>query len=193
MDKLVYILSGEFALAGRPNGGTAVFLRSLWVTLLIYLLVLPIKSYCSKGAVFQFSAAQLRIEVGETLPWVGAIFAGAYAAFYSRFAAQWSYLASLYNQIMAACVVLTPENRTSNQALVIWNAAFIEDAQDLHLAGKSMFKAIVVGLLQNEQIVRVFLESTEGGANRLRKLESALGFTAAVSADISDPPPNGGP
>lgn len=31
MDKVISALSGEFFLNHRPNGGTAVLLRSVWV------------------------------------------------------------------------------------------------------------------------------------------------------------------
>ncbi|MEO8838403.1 MAG: hypothetical protein ABI351_06800 [Herbaspirillum sp.] len=131
----------------------------------------------------QFSGSQLRIEIGQMLPWFGAIFAGAYAAFYARFAAQWSYLANLYNQITAACFSLPPDRREDNQALVIWHAAFVEDAQDLHLAGKSMFKSVVTSMLQDGDVVRVFLDSTDDGAERIKKLEQALTFRAAAPPD----------
>lgn len=179
MDKLISALSGEFLLNYRPNGGTAVLLRSIWVTTLIYSLVIPIKSYCGEHAVLQFSAHQLRKEIGETLPWFGAIFAGAYAAFYSRFAAQWNYLATLYNQLVATCVPLSKEERENNDVLNAWRAAFVEDALDLHLARKSMFRSIVIGWLQRPLVVATFLESTKDGERRIRELEKQLGFTAA--------------
>jgi hypothetical protein len=131
MGKLVEILSGEFFLNRRPNGGTAVLYRSLWVTGLACLLVLPAKSYFTAGTTLSFSASQLKIEIGEMIPWAGAIFAGAYVALYSRFAAQWNYLASLYNHLMATCVALPQEQRHGNKALANWRAAFVEDALDL--------------------------------------------------------------
>jgi hypothetical protein len=162
MDKVINVLSGEFFLNHRPNGGTAVLLRSVWVTVLIYLVVIPIKSYCSDHAVLQFSAHQLRIEIGGTLPWLGTIFAGAYVAFYSRFATQWNYLATLYNQLVATCVPLDKEARDSNDVLNAWRAAFVEDAIDLHLAGKSMFRSVVIGWMQRPLVVAIFLDSTSG-------------------------------
>jgi hypothetical protein len=180
MDKIVYLLSGEYILNWRPNGGTAVLLRSLLVTVLLYALAIPIKSYCEKGAVLEFSFNQFKIEIGNTLPWLGAIFAGSYAAFYTRFAAQWNYLAGLYNQIMAACVPLNEKERTNNRALNIWRAAFVEDAQDLHLAGKSMFRSVIIAYLQRDRVVEVFLSSTADGKERIAQLEQQLNFTAAV-------------
>jgi hypothetical protein len=179
MDKVISALSGEFLLNHRPNGGTAVLLRSVWVTTLIYALVIPIKSYCGDHAMFEFSAHQLKKEIGETLPWVGAIFAGAYAAFYSRFAAQWNYLATLYNQLVATCVPLDNEQRENNEVLNAWRAAFVEDAMDLHLARKSMFRSVVVGMLQRPAVVTTFLGSTKDGERRIKELEKQLSFKAA--------------
>ncbi|WP_445143376.1 hypothetical protein [Dyella sp. Tek66A03] len=179
MDKVISVLSGEFFLNHRPNGGTAVLLRSVWVTALIYALVIPIKSYCGDHAIFQFSAHQLKKEIGETLPWLGAIFAGVYAAFYSRFAAQWNYLATLYNQLVATCAPLSKENREDNEVLNAWRAAFVEDALDLHLARKSMFRSVVIGMLRRPQVVATFLASTKDGERRIMELEKQLDFEAA--------------
>lgn len=198
MEKLINVLSGEFFLNHRPNGGTAVFLRSVWVTALIYSVVIPIKSYCGDHAVLQFSAHQLKIEIGETIPWLGAIFAGAYAAFYSRFAAQWNYLANLYNQLLATGIHLNKEARDSSDDWNIWCAAFVEDAIDLHLARKSMFRFVIAELLQRPRVVAAFVDSTDNGAERLVKLRkqlklkadeppsSAAGDGAGLGADVSN-------
>lgn len=180
---IVSILSGEFFLRRNPNGGTAVLLRSLWVTTLISTLVLPIKSYCVAGSELVFSAAQLKVEIGQMIPWFGAVFAGAYAAFYTRFAAQWGYLATLYNQIMAT-IAAAPSGHFPNEASIAWHAAFIEDAQDLHLARKSMFSSVIRELLQDPHVVRVFRASTHDGAKRLRDLERQLNCTAAQPSDF---------
>ena len=183
MGALINFLSGEFFLKSRPNGGTAVLLHSLWVTSIICLCALPAKAYLAEGTTLAFSGEQLKVELGEMIPWFGAIFAGAYAAFYSRFAAQWSYLATLYNQIMAACAA-APSGRIANQTMVNWHAAFVEDAQDLHLAGKSMFSEVVRQLLQDPHVASAFLASTQGGPNRLRDLERSLNFIAAAPSPI---------
>lgn len=193
MDKLISVLSGEFLLNHRANGGTAVLLRSIWVTAFIYSLVVPIRSYCGEHAVLQFSAHQLKKEIGETLPWLGAIFAGAYVAFYSRFAAQWNYLATLYNQMVVTCVPLSKEERENNEVLNAWRAAFVEDASDLHLARKSMFRSIVTGWLQRPLVVAAFLESTKHGERRIEALEKQLDFKAAKPSTptlVSSPAPD---
>src|SRR5438046_3051938 len=62
----------------------------------------------------------------------GVLFAGAYTAFYARFASQWSYLAGVYNQIMAAQVRGIPTDPAGQNAFDAWQAGFIEDAEELH-------------------------------------------------------------
>lgn len=179
MERLLYWLSGEFLLEGRPNGGTAVLMRSLMVTVVLYLPALALRSYCEKDALFQFSLVQLRAEVHETIPWIGAIFGGAYAALYTRFAAQWSYLAGLYNQIMATNVTATGSAH-NQRAMDTWKAGFIEDAQDLHLASKSMFKGVIEHYLSQGDMVHTFIDATDGTGDRVRKMEKELGIKAAA-------------
>jgi len=183
VDKVVGFLSGEFLLLCRPNGGTVVLLRSLWIATLIFLIVLPLKSYFAPNTILVFSAAQLKIEIGEMIPWFGAIFAAAYVALYSRFAAQWGYLASLYNQMMASFVALPIERRRGNETLANWRAAFVEDALDLHLSEKAMFRGAIISLLQDGEVVRAFLDSTNNGSKRLKELEKKMGFAAAAPSN----------
>jgi hypothetical protein len=182
MEKAVNFFSGEFLLDGRPNGGTAVLLRSIWITTTIFIVLLPIKAYFAKDTIFlSFSFNQMKVDIGEMIPWVGAIFAGSYVALYARFAAQWNYLASLYNQLMATCIALPPTERAS-RGVANWKAAFIEDALDLHLARKSLFKMVIVEMLQDGDVVRSFVDSTHDGQARLQELETILNFKASSAA-----------
>lgn len=179
-------LSAEFLLRSKPNDGTIVRLRAAWVTLLFLALLLPAKAYLAEGTVLEFSVEQLKKECGEMIPWAGAIFAAAYAAFYARFSAQWNYLATLYNQLMASSVTLPQAEIESNDSLQVWKAAFIEDAQDLHLAGKSMFRTMIVQLLDDEGVTETFVDSVDNGKDRLALLERNLNFTAKrkVGTDV---------
>lgn len=178
VDILVYCISGEFFLNKRPNGGTVVFLRSIFVTALLLIVVLPIKVFCAKNAVPACSPSQFKVEIGEMLPWAGAIFAAAYAAFYSRFSAQWAYLAALYNQIMATSVALAPMNTDAASRMAVWRAAFIEDAIDLHLARKSMFRSVIIEYLSTDQaVVDAFFEGTDRAAEKAEELEKAWRFS----------------
>lgn len=103
----------------------------------------------------------------------GAFFAAAYTALYARFASQWTYVAGVYNQIMAAKVRGIPPDAAAISALNAWQAGFIEDAEDLHLATKPMFAGVVLSMLDEETgTVRAkFVEATAGGQARLEALE----------------------
>lgn len=178
-DCIVYWISGEFVLTKRYNGGTVVFLRSCIVTVVLVTLVLPAKAYLAENTTFVFSGQQLKSELGELIPWAGAIFAAAYAALYARFAAQWNYLASLYNQIVATSLTLSLEDSRTDPRMHGWRAAFVEDAIDLHLAGKSMFRDAIVHYLSADQgALDAFVRHTSGAADKVIALEHRLGFQA---------------
>jgi hypothetical protein len=168
---MLRLLSCEFVLKWIPNGGTAVLIRSVFISLGVYLITIAFKSRITPGATWHFDPSSFRALVGETIPWFGAIFAGVYVALYSRFASQWNYLASLYNQIMQAAVENPPEGVSRESALRIWQAGFIEDAEDLHLAGKPMFASIIQSMLAKPEIRANFIAHSPGGVERLAKLE----------------------
>src|SRR5690242_18530191 len=122
-DHLVSFLSGEWMLETRPNGGTAVFLRAAWIAGVIYITGLILRNWIDPSRSFRFSFTEFRLQLLGSFRWFGTIFAGAYAALYARFASQWSYLASVYNQIKA-----TECRGDANEppALAQWKAAFID-------------------------------------------------------------------
>lgn len=171
---MFHYLSCEFVLKRMPNGGTAVFIRSSIISLGLYLTAIAFKSVIAPDAILQFDVMELRAIISETIPWFGAIFAGVYVALYSRFSSQWNYLASLYNQIMATSIQTPPDSATSQETLNLWQAAFIEDAEDLHLAYKPMFASIIQGMLKDDSIRECFEAHSPGGKNRLIKLEKRI-------------------
>jgi len=162
IDKISYILSGEFFLKRHSNGGGVVLARSIFVTLLFYIVALALKSTTDSGATLSFSFSELTHDVNETIPWAGAIFAGVYAAFYTRFSNQWSYLASTYNQLMAAKSSITQDQANSNQSLINWQAGFVSDAYTLHLDRKPIFKGIIDHLLSDEKVKDAILKNFDG-------------------------------
>src|SRR3982750_866105 len=101
---MVRWLSAEWLLNERPNGGTVVVLRALWVAALGYVCAIVVTELLRPNTVWSFSSVALRAAMLDNLKVGGVLFAGAYTAFYARFASQWSYLAGVYNQIMAAQV-----------------------------------------------------------------------------------------
>ena len=171
---MIHHLSGEFVLKKMPNGGTAVLIRSGIISLGLYAVAIALKSRVAPGATWQFDMTALREVIADTIPWFGAIFAGVYVALYSRFATQWNYLASLYNQIMQTAVQNPPDGVSHESALRLWQAGFIEDAEDLHLAGKPMFASVIRSMLAKPETRSFFIAHAPGGAERLAKLEQIV-------------------
>lgn len=166
------LLTGEWLLNGRPNGGDVILVRSLLISLVLYIPAMALHSWAGSGWSFDFDLHALGQEVHDTLPWIGAIFAGAYVALYTRFSAQWSYLADVHNQIMAAeCAIADPTTR-QRKNLDIWEAAFVEDAVSLHLAMKKGFAELVWDHLQDENVCTMFDDSV--GVNARETLQKAL-------------------
>ena len=113
---------------------------------------------------------EFRRQLVARLPWSGAVFAGVYTALYTRFASQWEYLATLYNQIkQTECSGLSNE-----VAFLEWKVAFIEDAEDLHLACKPSFAAVIVSWLRDDQVVKRYTEDVDRGPERLARLRHEL-------------------
>ena len=171
---MIHYLSGEFILKKMPNGGKAVLIRSAIISLGVYIVAIAFKSRVSPGATWQFDVTALRAVIAETIPWFGAIFAGTYVALYSRFASQWNYLASLYNQIMQTSVENPPAGVSQESALRLWQAGFVEDAEDLHLAGKPMFASVIHSMLAKPETRALFLAHAPGSTERLAKLEQIV-------------------
>ena len=167
-------LSGEFILKRYPNGGLAVLLRSLWITVILYSIAIAIKSRIAPHATWSPSIAVARDLISNTMPWFGAIFAGVYAALYARFASQWSYLANLYNQIMCTQVQCDASGTMHHGAMALWQAGFIEDAEALHLARKPMFASVIVSMLGNDKVRDAYTKYTPGGSARLETLEASV-------------------
>lgn len=173
MDKIMSFLTAEFFLNGRPNGGKAVLFRRLFITAYLYLLAIGLKSYSSEGSTFSFSWSEFLAEVNDTIPWLGAIFGATYAALYTRFSSQWSYLAGLYNQqIQAALTLEKAELKGENFA--IWQAAFIEDAVCMHLATKIGFSNAILSMLKEYKTRRILEEDEHFGKLRVAEIEKAL-------------------
>lgn len=171
MKKFSDFISGELVLNFMPNGGVAILLRTIWISSLLYLSAIAIKSYCSGGVFLSLSLIQFKEVVSETLPWLGAILGGVYAALYTRFASQWAYIADLYNQQMSQAASLTKE-QIDGPNYRGWQAAFVEDAICMHLATKDGFRNAISEMLQKDAIRTLLLEHV--GEKKILKLESKL-------------------
>jgi hypothetical protein len=156
VDCAVTLLSGEWIVRRRPNGGTVVLLRSIWIAVAFYAIGLVLSNLIDPNRSWRFSFREFRRQLLESFGWFVTIFAGAYAALYARFASQWSYLASVYNQIKATeCKGVDADNQ---KRLAEWKAAFIDDAVNLHLAGKSSFREVVLMWSENKDVNEVLDE-----------------------------------
>jgi hypothetical protein len=175
MRRLFSALSGEWMLRNRANGGDIVFIRSLLISTIMFLIAIVSHEWLAPNAKTGISWRSFTATMGANLPWYGAIFAATYAALYTRFASQWTYLAGLYNQIMAARTQVPPgKDAARDRVFAIWWAAFVEDAQDVHLALKPSYATVIAGLLGDQEVVRIYESATLNGSERLSSLERSL-------------------
>jgi len=177
--------SGEWLLNWQPNGGNVIFLRALILSVLGFLLAIGFTDSLRPNAEMLFDSDRMRCLVGERIEWFAVLFGGAYAALYSRFSAQWEYLANLYNQIMCTAISIDQSNLLGKRKLCRWWAAFIEDADDLHLLRKPMFASVIYDLIERDEwkdVVRDFESSPSGGKERLDRIRSKIKSVLPVVA-----------
>lgn len=170
------LLTAEWLLKDRANGSAVVIARSAWVSLLIYLLALALQEGVDPHRGPHFDWVRARELLSDHVPWLGAIFAGTYVAFYSRFASQWKYLADLFNQQQATAVqVAVGASKSANEAYRTWEACFIEDAVSLHLARKPMFAEAILQALENPRTRAIYCRwALSGGEDGTLRLENDL-------------------
>lgn len=102
-------------------------------------------------------------------------FCWCHTAFYTRFASQWKYLATLYNNTKAAEVA-----KGDPLALAQWKAGFIEDAQARHMECKSSFVPVIATWLNKPEVVKAFTDFTIADGERLVILRKNLEFSTQV-------------
>jgi hypothetical protein len=163
----------------RANSGAVILARSLLITALFYLPTLGVWEYCAPDVRLAFDVVALKVGIRDTLPWAGAIFGAVYALLYSKFASQWTYLASLYNQIkaMEVSAACAPTSAQALAVIVSAKAGFIEDADELHLAPKSMYAAIIRVWAAEEAVKKEFETYAPGGRVRLEDIVQAVNLT----------------
>lgn len=166
--KIVFdFLAGEWLLKTfKANGGTVIALRAIWITVIFAGLSMIAASALDPSRVGPISwsgAADVFWEISSNVT----IFLGAsYLALYARFVSQWSYLAGLYNLIKQAEAV-TGANKC---VIAEWKAGYLEDAENLHLAGKNNLAPVLHAWVKDRGVVKAYIKNTPGGANRLRQL-----------------------
>lgn len=118
---------------------------------------------------------KLREEVAATTTWLGAIAGGVYTALYARFSSQWSYLANVYHQMKSALISgASSPSPEKDEQLSYWKAAFVEDAEDLHLVRKKMFAMTAWEWLSEGDVADKFDQYTMGGEQRRKNLQKQL-------------------
>ncbi|TSP10651.1 hypothetical protein [Cupriavidus campinensis] len=161
-------LSGEWMLKRcfSTNGGDVIVGRALYITLWVYLLAVGLQALIDPARVVP-SFDAFREQLLELAPLAGAVFGGAYLALYARFSSQWGYLAGVYNQIKQ---VEASEKELNKEALATWQAGFIEDAQNLHLAYKESIAPIIHAWGKKSEVAAAFEAYAPGGRKRFDAL-----------------------
>jgi hypothetical protein len=173
--RVVEILSGEWLLTKfkRTNGGAIILLRAVISSVLLYASSLLLMNWIDPGRTKHPSLTECRKEILDTLTWLGAMFAASYAALYARFAAQWSYLAGLYNQIKQA-EAGNAGNEAAKKYVAEWKAGFLEDSEELHLERKRIFASVIHAWGKDEDVRNAYIRDTAGGEPRLTTLLKAV-------------------
>jgi hypothetical protein len=169
----ILVLSGEWMLQSRSNGGLIIILRTFWVSVFMYAFAVIFAEISHPNSILEFSFQELRKRVSETVPWLGAIVGGVYVALYARFSSQWQYLAQLYNQLMEVGVTGRAEE-IDKVRLTNWRAGFIEDAYCLHLACKPMFASAINAMLKDEKVLEAYRRSTIGADKHLTVMRKSF-------------------
>ncbi|ABR91918.1 Hypothetical protein mma_1740 [Janthinobacterium sp. Marseille] len=140
------ILVAEYVVVSRGNGGGVIILRAAIITIELLIASL-IGIHLIDGTSFHsICDREFWKEVKEVTPWFAATYGAVYAALYTRFSSQWTYLASLYNQIKQAEFEYYSNKDRDESALhrlAEWKAGYIEDAFVMHLAKKGSVKQVI--------------------------------------------------
>lgn len=182
--------SGEYLLE-RPdvaNGGTVVFLRAFHSAICIVALALAFQNLVDPTRGSHFDFGELRTQLSNIGPVLGAVFAATYAALYTRFASQWTYLAGVYNQIKAAA----SRKDACPDIIAEWKAGFIEDASELHLLRKPMIASISSTWLQDAAVLKALVDWTPKGAEKLTQMRAQVDVIVPPSTIAAAPKPGGG-
>lgn len=175
-----------FLTPTRPNGGDVVLARSLCVALEMALVALILRNFLDPSLSWCFSVDALQVQLIELAPWFAAAAGAVYAALYARFSSQWSYLASLYNQIKQTEIQILHggvlDYVKANERLAQWKAGYIEDAQDLHLHTKSNIAGIIHFWSMDSDIADAFIKWAPGGQARWDEVRADVREAYATAA-----------
>jgi len=165
------------------KGGFLIFVRTLYMTLLLFLLVCFIDHY-NLYMKFKVGYASI-LPDSKGVPYgafFGGFFSAVYLSLYTRFSSQWQYIANLYNKISSDCFTAEVGIATSdknydidnNATLIIWKAGFVEDCITLHLAKKKMFAPAVFQYLDDDKVMEELKEHSFYKPSFLERLKNEL-------------------
>ncbi|MFL9858841.1 hypothetical protein PQR72_24435 [Paraburkholderia madseniana] len=190
IDYVVSGISGEWLLSklGLSNGGSVIVLRAFFVAALVLFVVQPaslgIKDILDPTRGWAFDPRRLTSYMAHHFTSIAIVFGSVYTALYARFAAQWRYLADVYNKIKEAEVKYSTQEG-ANLRIAEWKAGFAEDAQELHLETKKIFAQVIRTWLADEIVKAAFVRYTTGGDERYRSLMRSVLW--AVRVDDKSP------
>jgi hypothetical protein len=176
LGRIVEFVSGEWLLTvlDRANGGSIILLRALFVAILTFFVLLPaglafhdLIDPSRTGA--RFDWVRLFKFWDSHASWLAVVFGSVYTALYARFAAQWRYLADLYNKVKEASIKYAGFPQ-ADERIAEWKAGFVEDAQELHLAKKRIFAQVIKHWLADDAVKNAFIGYAGGPADRYEKL-----------------------
>jgi hypothetical protein len=191
VDQIVNCLSGEwlFSRLRLSNGGSVILLRAFFVSVWVFLIVLPV----SLGVKDILDPSRdwtkpdfhrLAEYLVHHFTWSAVVFGSVYTALYARFAAQWRYLADVYNKIKEAEVKYSTQIE-SQPHIAEWKAGFAEDAQELHLATKKIFAQVIRNWLQDPTVKKAFIAYTTGGEDRYAELMKSVLWAVKADKELS--------
>ncbi len=179
---LLWYLTLECLLEGYPNSAGVILIRTIVTTLQIFIFAFVLKNLAHPNWDVCVWPRALLKHGSENVPWLGAIAAVVYAAFYTRFSAQWAYLANLYNQIVQTEIGLqnipsSDSESKSQELLNNWKVAFIDDAETLHLCRKKCFASIIVRWAEEPGMRDLFIKDLPGEGDRFDRILARAGLT----------------
>jgi hypothetical protein len=163
----VNALSAEFLLAFRANSGAVVLFRSLWTALWVMVLAIIFNSILHNGLTSHFQPGLIWKGFQTHPTWYAIVFAAVYTALYTRYASQWQYLAKLYNDIKSKEIDLAsraPIQAPAIQLLDDWKAAFIADANAMHLATQESYSTVIGAWLRVSTIRDTYKDANDPAA-----------------------------
>lgn len=182
-------------LRRRPNSGGVILARACQLSLILFALALVLESATRPGAIVpSFEFEEARRAVADHVAWLGAIFGASYALLHARFTGQWTYLAGVYNALMAAEDASPRETLAASfdhmrrEKRMTWWIGFIEDAVNVHLALKPTYAEAIFSLLDEPECIEVLADPTHPLSTQLLPvldvLAAAAGATAAELQDL---------